>query len=95
MWQSLATIATLAIHGPKYKTNVWRPVPNPIDEAIPKTIQYIMKYPISFILLTYGVWGPYTTFGTIIIIVKSKTIYQYLSKTFSPKIIFSLRIIPK
>lgn len=36
-------IVTLAICGPKYKTNVWSPVPNPIEEATPNNIQYKQK----------------------------------------------------
>ena len=41
-----AAIATLAIWGPKYNTNVWSPVPSPTDEAIPNKIQYPQKYRI-------------------------------------------------
>jgi hypothetical protein len=36
-------MATFAMCGPKYRTNVWRPVPSPTDEATPKIIQYSAK----------------------------------------------------
>lgn len=36
---AVATIATLAICGPKYRTKVWSPVPNPIEDATPSMIQ--------------------------------------------------------
>lgn len=38
---------TFAIQGPKYNTNVCKPVPSPIDDAIPNINQYAQKYPIS------------------------------------------------
>lgn len=37
--QAVATMATLAMWGPRYRTKVWSPVPNPIEEATPRMIQ--------------------------------------------------------
>jgi len=56
----------LAILGPRYRTKVCNPVPNPIDDATPRMIQYKQKYATYSPCLKIAECGPSMKFGAII-----------------------------
>jgi len=59
---------------------VCNPVPNPIEDATPRMIQYKQKYAICSPCLKIAECGPSTKFGTITAAVRSTTKTIFFSK---------------